>query len=353
MAVAVGLFLGLTGCQHPSSETSSTVSPGAAEAGAETVPAALARPETQPQPSGPNESLEPAEPRVARVTLGLASLTCQTVALARPVVFSHDWRLDAWSEPALRDAAELLVRLAPEVRVRVEADDAWNDPNRGANVSARRAGAVADFLVAHGVARDRVEVRGFGDTRVTPLSGAPRRVRILVVDAPGNCVQPRPIDDADGDGIADAADACPNEAEDFDGATDTDGCPEPEAGLVALGCRELRVDQPLRFEREGTTLTSSSAQRIEALAELLRRAEFVRVLVVHERVRHDPRRREAPPNERANAVRDALVQAGVSPDRVLARVDSVLDDAPRDYEIRFSVYERSTDCTAEDPAQAR
>jgi outer membrane protein OmpA-like peptidoglycan-associated protein len=34
--------------------------------------------------------------------------------------------------------------------------------------------------------------------------------------------------DNDGDGITDADDKCPNEAEDFDGFEDTDGCPEPD-----------------------------------------------------------------------------------------------------------------------------
>jgi opacity protein-like surface antigen len=34
--------------------------------------------------------------------------------------------------------------------------------------------------------------------------------------------------DSDGDGIANAADACPKEAEDFDGYADADGCPDPD-----------------------------------------------------------------------------------------------------------------------------
>jgi outer membrane protein OmpA-like peptidoglycan-associated protein/opacity protein-like surface antigen len=37
---------------------------------------------------------------------------------------------------------------------------------------------------------------------------------------------PKPVGDADGDGIKDNVDACPNEPEDFDGFEDSDGCPE-------------------------------------------------------------------------------------------------------------------------------
>ncbi|UCF46782.1 MAG: OmpA family protein [Myxococcales bacterium] len=38
--------------------------------------------------------------------------------------------------------------------------------------------------------------------------------------------EPEPIGDADGDGILDDVDECPNEAEDFDGFQDEDGCPD-------------------------------------------------------------------------------------------------------------------------------
>lgn len=37
-----------------------------------------------------------------------------------------------------------------------------------------------------------------------------------------------PLTDSDGDGVIDASDACPNEAEDLDGNDDSDGCPETE-----------------------------------------------------------------------------------------------------------------------------
>ena len=44
------------------------------------------------------------------------------------------------------------------------------------------------------------------------------------------CVEkhPKKIGDADGDGIPDDVDKCPNEPEDFDGVQDEDGCPDPD-----------------------------------------------------------------------------------------------------------------------------
>lgn len=44
------------------------------------------------------------------------------------------------------------------------------------------------------------------------------------------CGTPTPPPDVDGDGIPDAEDACPEDAEDFDGFRDGDGCPEPCPG---------------------------------------------------------------------------------------------------------------------------
>jgi outer membrane protein OmpA-like peptidoglycan-associated protein len=48
---------------------------------------------------------------------------------------------------------------------------------RGARLSDRRARAVRDALVAHGVAPDRLTARGYGDTRplVMPRTDADRR----------------------------------------------------------------------------------------------------------------------------------------------------------------------------------
>ncbi len=55
-----------------------------------------------------------------------------------------------------------------------------------------------------------------------------------------------PWEDADADGVADAADACPYALEDFDEYQDEDGCPEPDNDLDGL----LDVDDPCPNEAE-------------------------------------------------------------------------------------------------------
>ncbi|MEZ4328996.1 MAG: hypothetical protein R3B40_27465 [Polyangiales bacterium] len=298
---------------------------------------AAATREIRPAPADTGQSTVRRVPIGARV--GLAQLTCRAIALERSVVFRYDAQLDPWSLPALADAGALIAQLR-DVRVRVEADDAWHDPNRAVNVSERRAAEVMQRLVAAGAPPDLLTFRGLGDQRVTPASAAPRGVRLVLVDPPWSCDADPASADADGDGLPDTVDACPSEPEDFDGARDEDGCPEPERGHVSLGCADLTLDRPIRFRGRSATLTPESSARLAAVAELLRHAPFVRVVVIDERVHHDPRRREPLPDVRAQAVRAALIDAGVSPDRLVARVSSVLGTVPRGYDIRLAVYER-------------
>ena len=49
---------------------------------------------------------------------------------------------------------------------------------------------------------------------------------LVAIAAPAYAQQP--VADADGDGISDSADQCPNDPEDRDGFEDGDGCPEPD-----------------------------------------------------------------------------------------------------------------------------
>lgn len=57
-------------------------------------------------------------------------------------------------------------------------------------------------------------------------------VNQVAIDCDVRCCEPGMqtvnAKDPDGDGIAGDADQCPNEAEDFDGFQDEDGCPEPD-----------------------------------------------------------------------------------------------------------------------------
>ena len=65
-----------------------------------------------------------------------------------------------------------------------------------------------------------------GSAGVTDGYGTPdwRVIGMVGYTMPGEPKEP----DADGDGIPDAVDQCPNEPEDFDGFEDEDGCPDPD-----------------------------------------------------------------------------------------------------------------------------
>ena len=65
-----------------------------------------------------------------------------------------------------------------------------------------------------------------GSAGVAPGYGAPdwRGVGMIGFTMP----EPEVVGDADGDGILDDVDQCPNEPEDFDGFQDEDGCPDPD-----------------------------------------------------------------------------------------------------------------------------
>ncbi|MBX3246287.1 MAG: OmpA family protein [Myxococcales bacterium] len=77
-------------------------------------------------------------------------------------------------------------------------------------------GVVAGLAAGPGI------TRGFGspDVRVIAMLGYARPTELAR--------EPQAVGDRDGDGIPDDRDQCPDEAEDFDGFEDADGCPDPD-----------------------------------------------------------------------------------------------------------------------------
>ena len=78
------------------------------------------------------------------------------------------------SEASLRRSLELLTN-NPEVRVEIggHTDDRGRDESNQ-RLSERRAQAVRDWLVSHGVDAGRLEVRGYGETRPTASNATPQ-----------------------------------------------------------------------------------------------------------------------------------------------------------------------------------
>jgi outer membrane protein OmpA-like peptidoglycan-associated protein/tetratricopeptide (TPR) repeat protein len=73
--------------------------------------------------------------------------------------------------------------------------------------------------------------------------------------------------DRDGDGIADAIDKCPDEAEIYNGVEDTDGCPDEAPGWV-VG-REIRLKEQIPFAHDSDRVEARADATLSWLARLL------------------------------------------------------------------------------------
>lgn len=156
--------------------------------------------------------------------------------------------------------------------------------------------------------------------------------------------------DNDGDGIPDTVDAAPRERETFNGFEDEDGAPDEAAVRLYKLSGEM---QPIRFERNATTLTPADAKRVLAVAEAVRLLGPGVQLTVNGY--SDSKGSEATKTRvsraRANAVRAVLLRAGIPSQviRVVAKGDAdllVADESPqaaavnRRVELELSLPER-------------
>ena len=153
--------------------------------------------------------------------------------------------------------------------------------------------------------------------------------------------------DADGDGIADARDACPGQAEDADGTQDDDGCPETpavasgsagqaaqcEPGANAVGTclsrayagvtvtpRELRVADPIAFASDSASLRATAYATLDVVAQVLTdHANMSLEIAAHTDSRGDDAHNLELSQQQAESVRKYLIARGVDPSRLTAR----------------------------------
>ena len=85
------------------------------------------------------------------------------------------------------------------------------------------------------------------------------------------------LGDADGDGIANHHDACPEEIEDLDGIEDDDGCPDL---LVSVEPCALSPSQSIEFDEEKGRMSEASSEQVEDLATALHLHPDLSVTVV-------------------------------------------------------------------------
>ncbi len=153
--------------------------------------------------------------------------------------------------------------------------------------------------------------------------------------------------DADGDGLPDFADRCPDRAEDHDGFEDDDGCPEDDndrdgvaddadecpdepgdrandgcpAGGASFQGDQIVIRGKIQFETGSAKLKAQSGPLLDQVAGILRAHPEVR----HVRVEgHTDAVGSAESNQqlslrRADSVREALVARGIEPGRLSSR----------------------------------
>jgi OOP family OmpA-OmpF porin len=100
-------------------------------------------------------------PRYLRVTV-----TSDKLELSQKIFFSHDGDELIDKSFALLDEVAEALRDHPGLKVRIEGHtDGFGRADHNLRLSLRRAEAVRNYLVAHGVAGDRLEARGYGATQ--------------------------------------------------------------------------------------------------------------------------------------------------------------------------------------------
>ena len=138
-----------------------------------------------------------------------------------------------------------------------------------------------------------------------------------------------PDPDNDHDRVVDGCDLCPNEGEVYNGEQDLDGC--PDAAMIRIEDDRIVIVEPIRFAEGSAQIPAANLPLLDAAAAAMRAYPRVELLEVQGHTSLDERDREALARRRAEAVRDALIQRGVEPDRLVARGYS--DTRPIDFQI--------------------
>ena len=197
--------------------------------------------------------------------------------------------------------------------------------------------AIGDWDIYAGASRGVTD--GIGNPTLRLIGGVRFRQ-----DAPRH----EGFEDSDGDGIPDKDDKCRNEPEDQDGFEDSDGCPDrdnDEDGIPDVDdeCPDLRGDLAhdgcpsntfvkiedgkvyifgkVQFAVNSSRIDGRSEQLLDQIAQALKANQSVRTLRIegYTDTVGDPGFNLRLSEERADAVRDALIRRGVDGDRLTTR----------------------------------
>jgi len=158
--------------------------------------------------------------------------------------------------------------------------------------------------------------------------------------------------DNDADGLLDVEDGCPDDPEDFDTFEDDDGCPDPDndqdrildvddscpldpevwngfededgcpdEGLITVTCEQIEISDKVYFETDSDVIRERSFTLLNSVASLLNSRSDITLIRVegHTDSRGSDDHNLDLSDRRAASVRRYLMEAGVSPDRMLSQ----------------------------------
>ncbi len=253
----------------------------------------------------------------------------QCATCCRPV---HD--LSALREAEAR--AHLLLFSAPGLCVRFTCDVDGEILHSTGRLSARRQGlpeahqplAAGLLAAALSMAAGRSALADHNVTAV-PSAQAPHAQAALPPTSVKPAVDPAQgsaSEDRDGDGIADADDACPTLAGPPAASPAQNGCPKPKVVTVVQGgARPIEV---IRFARSAQAFSAPSRLVLEEVARVLQQHGEIKKVAVQGHASKDEPKAKQLGEARARGVVAALVAAHVDPARLV--VESYGSERPID-----------------------
>jgi outer membrane protein OmpA-like peptidoglycan-associated protein len=122
--------------------------------------------------------------------------------------------------------------------------------------------------------------------------------------------------DNDVDGLADAVDPCPDDAEIVNGYQDDDGCPD-DPPKIQVSAEDVGLDETIYFDLNKAKIKQRSRKLLQAIVDALEAIPDVRVRVEgHTDDTGDAAWNQQLSEDRAAAVRDYLIEQGIPADRL-------------------------------------
>ena len=136
-------------------------------------------------------------------------------------------------------------------------------------------------------------------------------------EAPVQLIPEKPVVvDRDQDGIPDAEDKCPDQAEDKDGDMDLDGCPE-ERQLVVVTIHQIKLNEKVFFDTGKTSVQQRSMPLIEEVAAVLKDNPNIHIRIEgHTDSRGSEDYNETLSQGRAESIRKLLAKRGIADGRL-------------------------------------